>query len=280
MREALDVAIKLVVLDIDGTIAGESNHVRPAVVEAIQRVQAQGIGVALATGRMFGSALRFHDRIQSTLPLITYNGGLTQHPHSQEVLRQWPLSTAIALGILDYFESPDLRHRLEVHCYHNDQLYVREITPDTERYMARSGMKAEVIGDLRIMIERGTVKLLAISENNVLIQRLITDLRQYYSPQEVHLSQSTEIYFEITHPYANKGLAIQHLTEEVLGLKAENVLAIGDNFNDREMIKYAGIGVAMGNAPDPIKAIADWVTDDVEVDGVKLALEKFCLSDV
>ncbi|MFM1841737.1 MAG: hypothetical protein RLZZ490_470 [Cyanobacteriota bacterium] len=270
------MGIKLVVLDIDGTIAGESNQVRPAVVETIQRVQDQGIAVALATGRMFGSALPFYDQIQSTLPLIAYNGALTQHPHSQEILRQWPLPTAIALEILDYFESPDLRQKLEVHCYHNDQLYVREITPETERYMARSGMAAQAIGDLRIMIERSTVKLLAISQNNQLIQSLITELRQQYSPQDVHLTQSTDIYFEITHPQANKGLAIQHLTEDILKLKPENVLAIGDNFNDREMLKYAGIGVAMGNAPDPIKAIADWVTDDVEADGVKQALEKFC----
>jgi Cof subfamily protein (haloacid dehalogenase superfamily) len=209
--------------------------------------------------------------------LIAYNGALTQHPHSQEILRQWQLPPAIALGILDYFESPDLRHKLEVHCYHNDQLYVREITPETERYMARSGMAAQAIGDLRPMIERGTVKLLAISQNSPLIQSLITELRQQYSPQEVHLTQSTEIYFEITHPHANKGLAIQHLAEDILGLQPENVLAIGDNFNDQEMITYAGIGVAMGNAPEPIKAIADWVTGDVEEDGVKQALEKFCL---
>ena len=276
-REELNVAIKLVVLDIDGTIAGENNQVRPAVVETIQRVQAQGIGVALATGRMFGSALRFHRAIQSTLPLIAYNGALTQHPHSLEILRQWPLPKAIALEILDYFEHPDRRQNLEVHCYHNDQLYVREITPETEQYMARSGMQAEAIGDLRPVIERSTVKLLAVGKSQGLIKQLIIDLQQKYSCQTVHLTQSTEIYFEITHPQANKGLAVQHLAEDILGLKPENVLAIGDNFNDREMIKYAGMGIAMGNAPDKIKAIADWVTDDVEVDGVKLALEKFCL---
>lgn len=272
------MAIELVVLDIDGTIAGVDNHVRPAVLQTIQRVQDQGIAVALATGRMFGSALRFHEQIQSTLPLIAYNGALTQHPHTQDVLRQWSLPTAIALEMLAYFERPDLHHLLEVHCYHNDQLYVREITPETERYMARSGMNAQAIGDLRIMIEQGTVKLLAISPDHQLIQALITDLRQQYSPQAVHLTQSTDIYFEITHPLANKGLAIQHLAEDILGLQPENVLAIGDNFNDLEMIKYAGTGIAMGNAPNPIKAIADWVTDDVEADGVKQALEKFCLS--
>lgn len=271
------MAIKLVVLDIDGTIAGESNQVRPAVVETIQRVQAQGIAVALATGRMFGSALRFHQKIQSTLPLIAYNGALTQHPHSQEILRQWSLPTAIALELLDYFESPDLRPKLEVHCYHNDQLYVREITPETHRYMARSGMMARAIGDLRPVIERSTVKLLAVSQHTGLIENLIVELGEKYAAQSVHLTQSTEIYFEITHAQANKGLAVQQLAEEVLGLQRENVLAIGDNFNDQEMLKYAGIGIAMGNAPAPIKAIADWVTDDVEVDGVKLALEKFCL---
>lgn len=272
----ITVSIKLVVLDIDGTIAGAANQVNPEVVETIQRVQAQGIAVALATGRMFQSALRFHEQIQSPLPLIAYNGALTQCPRSREVFRQWPLPPAIALGILEHFERPGLREQLEVHCYHDDRLFVREITPETECYMARSGAKAEAIGDLRPIIERGTVKLLAISPHTDLIQALIQELRQQYAPQDVHLTQSTEIYFEITHPQANKGLAVQHLAEDILGLQAENVLAIGDNFNDIEMIKYAGIGVAMGNAPAPIQAIADWVTDDVEADGVKQALEKFC----
>ncbi len=271
------MSIRLVVLDIDGTIAGESNQVNPAVIATIQRVQEQGIAVALATGRMFSSALRFHSTIQSTLPLISYNGALTKHPHTGVVLREKPLPTAIALEILEHFEQPHLRPHLEVHCYHDDQLYVREITAETEIYMDRSQSLAKETPDLRQIIERNTIKMLAISRNPSLMAKLMAELGQRHNSQDVHLTQSTEIYFEVTHPQANKGLAIKHLAEEVLGITPGEILAIGDNFNDLEMLKYAGIGVAMGNAPRDVKAVADWVTADVEADGVTQALEKFCL---
>lgn len=269
--------VKLVVLDIDGTIAGESNQVNSVVVETIERVQKRGIPVALATGRMFSSALRFHRTIQSTLPLISYNGALTKETSTGTILRERPLPTAIALEILDYFEQPHLRPHLEVHCYHDDQLYVREITPETEIYMDRSGAMAKETPDLRRIIEQTTIKMLAISRNLTLMEKLMAELGQHHSCQDVHLTQSTDIYFEVTHPQATKGLAVKHLAEELLGITPGEVLAIGDNFNDLEMLQYAGVGIAMGNAPREVKDVADWVTADVEADGVRQALEKFCL---
>ncbi|BFM40229.1 Cof-type HAD-IIB family hydrolase [Synechocystis sp. LKSZ1] len=272
------MAIKLLVLDIDGTIAGESNHIRPKVKDAIRKVQAKGIAVTLATGRMYHSALPFHQAIASTFPLIAYNGAWTKAPQQDQLLREFALPTTLALEILDYFEQAGLRQKLEVHCYHQDQLYVREITPETERYVARSGVQPHAVGDLRPIIEKSTIKLLAISPQVGLIQALITDLHQRYATHDVHLTQSTEIYFEITHAKANKGLAVQHLAEDYLGLQPEQVMAIGDNFNDLEMLRYAGLSVAMGNAPEPVQAVADWITDDVEADGVALALEKFLLA--
>ena len=272
------MSIKLVVLDIDGTIAGVSNQINPTVVRTIHQVQSRGIQVALATGRMFSSALRFHQTIQSTLPLISYNGALTKHPHTGTVLREKPLPTAIALEILAHFERPDLQPHLDIHCYYNDQLHVRHITPETHIYMERSGAMAQASGDLRSIIELGsTTKMLAISRNAPLMAQLMAEMGQKLRGQAVHLTQSTEIYFEVTHAEATKGLAQKHLAEDVLKLDPHEILAIGDNFNDVEMLKYAGVGVAMGNAPPEVQKVADWVTADVEADGVSQALAKFCL---
>lgn len=272
------MTIQLLVLDIDGTIAGASNQIRPRVKDAIRQVQAKGIAVTLATGRMYHSALSFHQAIASALPLIVYNGAWTKDPLQNRVLREFALPTTLALEILDYLEQAGLREQLEVHCYHQDQLYVREITTETRRYVARSGVRPHAIGDLRPIIEKSTIKLLAISPQVGLIQALIAELYQRYAHHEVHLTQSTEIYFEITHAQANKGLAVQQLAEDYLGLQSAQVMAIGDNFNDLEMLRYAGLSVAMGNAPESVQAVADWVTEDVEVDGVALALEKFLLA--
>jgi len=82
--------IRLLVLDIDGTIAGQSNQISLRVREAIRQVQQRGIEVAIATGRMYQSALRFHQALGSTLPLMAYQGAYIKHPQSQTLHRHTP----------------------------------------------------------------------------------------------------------------------------------------------------------------------------------------------
>ncbi|MDJ0716261.1 MAG: Cof-type HAD-IIB family hydrolase [Prochloraceae cyanobacterium] len=267
--------IKLLVLDIDGTIAGKSNQVSERVKQAIADAMGKGIQVALATGRMYASALRFHTSVGSRLPLLAYNGAWIQNPASQEIERHFSVSTQRALELLDYFEQPEWEKWVEVHFYLDDRLYVRQITSETEDYADRSGIKPIAVGDLRNLLDREPTKILAISRDRQALQQISQNLCQRYLPDQLYLTQSTEHYFEATNPQANKGLAVRYLTESLLGLKAENVMAIGDNFNDLEMLQYAGIGVAMGSAPTAVRERAKWVAPDVEREGVAVAIEKF-----
>lgn len=271
--------IKLLVLDIDGTIAGTSNEIREPVKQAIRAAQAQGVKVAIATGRMYRSALRFHQEVGSDLPLLAYQGGLIRHPKTQEIHRHWTVAKDIALHLLDYFEQPDLRSLLSVHFYINDQLYVREITPETKLYAERSQVEAIAVGDLRRVLDNEPTKVLALSDDVALIEKLFGGLRQHYTPAELYLTKSVATFFEATNSLVNKGTAVRYLAEEMLGLQAEQVMTVGDNFNDVEMLEYAGIGVAMGDAPEGVKAIADWVAPSVEVDGAAAAIEAFILRD-
>ncbi|EKQ66673.1 HAD-superfamily hydrolase, subfamily IIB [Leptolyngbyaceae cyanobacterium JSC-12] len=269
--------IQLLVLDIDGTIAGESNEIREPVKQAVRAAQAKGIQVAIATGRMYQSALRFHRDLGATLPLMVYQGALIKDPATETVHRHWTVPAQLANALLDYFEQPDLRARLSVHFYINDQLYVREMTPETEDYLDRSTIQAIPVGDLRTTLHQEPTKVLALADDVDLINTLLIELRQRYLPTELYLTKSVATFFEATNPLVNKGTAVQYLAEEYLGLQPENVMVVGDNFNDLEMIQYAGIGVAMGNAPDPVKAIANWVAPSVEADGVAAAIEEFLL---
>lgn len=269
--------IRLLVLDIDGTIAGESNTIQPTVIEAIQAVQAKGIAVAIATGRMYQSALRFHQMIGSTLPLMVYQGAMIKDPVTDQIHRHWAVPKHSALQLLDYFEAAEFRDLLSIHFYINDQLYVRAITPETELYAQRSGITPIPVGDLRQTLTTEPTKILALSHNTEIIDHLLTDLRQRYTPAELYFTKSVATFFEATNPLVNKGTAVRYLAEEVLGLQASQVMTIGDNFNDVEMITYAGIGVAMGNAPLEVQALADWVAPSVEADGVAIALKKFLL---
>lgn len=267
--------IKLLVLDIDGTIAGISNEVRQPVIEAIAEVKHQGIAVAVATGRMFCSALRFYEAIGAQLPLICYNGALIQDPKTNTVHQHFPVPIPLAGQILDVLETPPYRDKITIHFYIDDCLCVRDMGEDTRKYLERTSAPVRVVGDLRELLTVEPTKILALSENLELIDKLSADLCTTFTPDQLHFTKSTPTFFEITHPLANKGFAVQYLAETLLGLKPENVMAIGDNFNDLEMLKYAGIGIAMGNAPAPVQKIANWIAPSIEEDGVVTALSKF-----
>ncbi len=271
--------IRLVVLDIDGTIAGESNEVRPKVVNAIAAVKAKGIKVAIATGRMYRSALYFAQAISADLPIICYNGAWIQDAHTEEMLWHRPVPIDLAYELLDYCEQPERRTDLDVHFYFNDELYVREIKEETRLYIERSRIEANAVGDLRkILAQAPPTKILAMSTNPEITQTLLSTLQQRYCAEQLYLTQSNPYFVEACHPEASKGKAVRYLVEEVLQLQAQNAIAIGDNFNDVEMLQYAGLGVAMGDAPAEVKAYADWVAPNVEADGVVAALEKFVLT--
>lgn len=276
-NRSLPADIKLLVLDIDGTIAGVENEIRQPVMQAIRAAQAKGIKVAIATGRMYCAALRFYEAVGSTLPLMAYQGAWIQEPATQTIHRHWTVPKSLVLQLLDYFEQPELRSLLSVHFYINDQLYVRELTSETKEYAKRSGVQPIPVGDLRTALTAEPTKVLALSDDTALITTLLGSLQSRYTPAELYLTKSVATFFEATNPLVSKGTAVRYLAEEYLGLKAENVMAIGDNFNDVEMIEYAGIGVAMGNAPDAVKALASWVAPDVEKDGSAAAIEEFLL---
>jgi Cof subfamily protein (haloacid dehalogenase superfamily) len=270
--------IQLLVVDIDGTIVGESNTLSTAVKQAIFAAQSRKIKVAIATGRMYCSALRFHQEIGSSLPLVAYQGAWIQDPATDSILHHLSVSREMACQLLDYFEQPELRSLLSVHFYIHDQLYVRELTRETEIYAKRAGITPIAVGDLRQTLSNEPTKILALCDDTDIIDTVLGSLRQQYTPAELYLTKSVATFFEATHPLVNKGVAVRYLAEEMLGLEPTNVMTIGDNFNDVEMLEYAGIGVAMGNAPEAVKAIAQWVAPSIELDGAAVAIEKFLLS--
>jgi hypothetical protein len=273
--------IRLLVLDIDGTLAGASNQISARVLKAIQQVQERGVAVAIATGRMYQSALRFHQAVGSTLPLMAYQGAFIKSPQTQTLHRHTPLPRQLALEILSYLAPMETSGELSIHLYIDDQLHVRAIIDDTKAYAERSGIQPVAAGDLITLMQTHetleTTKLLALSENTGLLSEILAQLGQRYPTEEMYLTRSVEYFVEATHPLANKGEAVRFVAEELLDLTPTQVMAIGDNFNDLEMIRYAGLGVAMGNAPTPVKQSADWVAPGVDQEGVAVALEQFLL---
>jgi Cof subfamily protein (haloacid dehalogenase superfamily) len=269
--------IKLIVVDIDGTIAGRDNAVAPAVKAAIREAIERGIKVGVATGRMYQSALRFHQEIGANVPVMAYQGAWIQDPETQKIYRHLQVEPTIARELIDYFEQPHLPEELSVHVYVDDKLYVKAVHQNTEEYIQRSSVMPHPVEDLREVLGTAPTKILAMHSDVNLIESLLQDLKGRYSRDRLHVTTSVPIFLETTNPAVNKGTAIDLIARELLGIDASEVMAIGDNYNDVEMLSYAGWGVAMGNAPPAVQAQANWVAPSVDKDGVATAIRQFVL---
>lgn len=272
--------IKCLVLDIDGTLVGSSEKISKLVKQAIQAAQKQGVCVAIATGRDYCSSLPIWKEISSNLPLVCYGGALIKHPKTQQIYQHLCVCLPIARQLLKYFCQLNLSEQEFSTQFHvQEKIYVRAITTELRDYTERFGIEVTANVDLhQILMSAEPTYILGFSLDNTLIDKHLSYLRERYSLANLNLNKSGSNFFECLHPRANKGRAVRYLTEEILGLRAENVMAIGDYFNDLSMFEYVGVGVAMENAPQSVKAQADWVAPCLEQDGVAEAIEKFILS--
>src|SRR5437588_12260834 len=178
--------------------------------------------------------------------------------------------------MLDYTERLSLSGRLSVHFYIQDDLYVSNLNDASIRYFEGSKVEPIVVSDLRQLLNRATTKVMVLSDDVQVIAPLSSQLKNSYSRTQVKQDKSITL-LEAFHPAVNKRLAVSYLAEEIMSLRPENVMAVGDDFTDIEMLQYAGIGVAMGNAPVEVKAFADCVTTTIEEDGVARAVERWIL---
>lgn len=265
------MAIQLLVLDIDGTIAGTDNEVSQPVRQAIQAAQAKGVKVAIATGRMHQSAVRFHRDIGSDMPLASYQGALVRDPRDGQTYQHLALEPQQARQFLDYIATEPLI----VHTYIDDELYIREDNPLSRWYAERSQITINFLPDSGWHAD--PTKILAMSEDTVLIDSLWKRTQAQFSSDKLYITKSVPTFLEATNPKANKGQAVQFMAETLLGITAAEVMTVGDSYNDVEMLAYAGVGVAMGNADAAVQATANWVAPTVTADGVAAAIEEFIL---
>lgn len=268
--------IRLLVLDVDGTIADRSNRVRDSVAWAVDSARRRGVAIVIATGRSYQCSLSTYDLIGSNLPLICFDGALIREPSTGFVHRHWPLQSHVAAKMLDHTERLGLSSRLSINLHMQDTLYVSNLNDAAIEYFERSNVEPVVVNDLRQVLNQATTKVTVLSDDVCDIARLFGQLRNTYSRIQVRHDESMAL-LEAFHPAVNKRLAVSYLAEEILSLDPENVMVIGDDFTDIEMIRYAGIGVAMAHAPEAVRSSADWVTTTIERDGVARAIEKWIL---
>jgi len=270
----MDMNYKLLALDLDDTLLGDDYAISPRNLEALRKAALMGVKITLATGRMFRSALPYARQIGVELPIITYHGALIREiTGEQRVLRQWGVPRELAFEIIRFGEAEGFHFNL----YHNDRLYVKEENENTRYYQSIASIPLEVVRDLTEYLEQISdepTKLTVVNRQGRLPGLQDKLLEKYAKELSIVLSRSD--FLEMTHNEATKGRALKFLAERE-NISISDVIAIGDNYNDVDMLQCAGLGVAMGNAPLDVQAAADLVTGTYTEDGVALFLEKYIL---
>ncbi len=266
--------VKLIVSDLDDTLLADDLTISPENMEAIAQARAQGMTFTFATGRMFVSSLPYAKQLQLSdeVPLICYNGAVIRRING-EVIYENLLPHQLALDIVRYCEDRGWTTNL----YYKDELYVREINPEVQYYTSVARVPAHEVGDLVQFLTDGRKepeKILIVSpaEENSARQELLMEM----FGKEAQILQSKRRYLEITNVDALKATALQWLVQ-YLGISMEEVLAIGDSNNDVEMLRTAGLGVAVANAVPAAKAAADHITASNNESGVARAIWEFAL---
>lgn len=265
---------KLLALDVDDTLVNARLQIPERTRRAVEQAREAGVRVTLATGRMFCSARPFAGQLGIEEYLITYQGALVRHSVTGETLFHRPVPLDLAGEIIEYIKKEFGYH---INIYLDDFLYVAERTPEAERYAAHSGTPLGVVGDLdRFLQERNEAptKLLVVAEEYQL-DELLARARPVYG-ERLHITKSKPHFLEFSHPDGHKGHALASIAGHY-GLQREEIIAVGDTYNDIEMIEYAGLGVAVGNARPEVQKKADYVCPSNEDCGVAEVVEKFIL---
>ncbi|PZE20722.1 Cof-type HAD-IIB family hydrolase [Paenibacillus xerothermodurans] len=264
---------KMLAIDIDDTLINDDKEISEGTKKALAQAIAHGVTVTLATGRMYASAKQLAAQLELNVPLISYQGSLIKNLLDGSTLYERAVPTEAARFVFDYCE----RNGLHLQTYFNDVLYAKEKNEKIEAYAALSKIPYTVYPEFSELADKPSSKLLIIDDPDKLDQ-VAVELRAEIGHQ-VHLTKSKPHFLEIMHREGNKGDALRYLATH-FGYDMSQVIAIGDSWNDHEMIEAAGLGVAMGNAVDSLKEIADYVTYSNNEDGVKHVVEKFVLQTI
>ncbi|MEW9670813.1 Cof-type HAD-IIB family hydrolase [Ammoniphilus sp. 3BR4] len=260
---------KLLTIDVDDTLLNDDWKVTEATKNALAQAMDQGVTVTLATGRMYASAKQIAAQTNLNVPLITYQGSLIKNLVDEKVLYERSVPPAIAQFLFEYAD----KHKLHLQGYYNDKLVSLEDNEKIKKYshMAKVPYSIESVEQL---LSKPLTKLLFYEEPEVLVYH--EEQLKGLIGQEVHITRSKPYFLEVLHKEGTKGDAVRFLAQH-FGCDLSEVIAIGDSWNDHEMLEVAGLGVAMGNAVDSLKQIADFVTKTNNEDGVKHVIDKFIL---
>jgi Cof subfamily protein (haloacid dehalogenase superfamily) len=261
---------KAVFIDMDGTLLKSDHTVSEVTKQAISKLQQQGILVVLISARPLHGILPISKHVVSDdMPVVSLNGGYIMH--NNNIIYEAAVSLPDAVNVHEELKKFTALSSM----YYSQMEWFAEI--ENERIK-----KEQRITPVKITIQpfgktlqqwqdqkTGPNKILIAGDKDLIpaIEQKLIELHQ----GKLNIYKSQPSYLEVMSLAASKASAIQFLISKY-GIGKKEIIAIGDNYNDKGMIEFAGMGIAMGNAPEEIKSVADYVTDTNNNDGVAKAL--------
>ena len=263
--------IRLLALDLDGTLIGDDLALTPSVRSAVAAAHEDGVVVTLATGRMFRIALPFAEDLGVTAPLICYQGALIRASDAGAPLYRATMAPALMREVLEWQD----RQGWHVVLYTDDAVFAADGHYPEIFHHILSREPLTWVSDLFAVLEHSQpVKFMIVAEPPE-ADRIEAELRGRFAGR-MGVMRSHAIVVEGGAPGVSKGDGLRRLAAH-LGIPQAETMAIGDQGNDVPMIAWAGVGVAMGGASPAARAAADWIAPPLEEDGAAAAIERFIL---
>ncbi len=264
---------RLVALDLDGTLLNSQKEITTTVKEAIAWAMNKGVRVVLSTGRIIGEAAEFAREIDCEDLIVTAGGAAIARVSDGQILESWNMPCETGARAVAAVQNRPVR----VMIYVGSKIY---INPFSDRDFVQNyrieGFHANkvVLDDIaaRILKERLSVTKIFADGDRADLDGALETIRQLPG---IDITSSGPDNFEIMPQGVNKGRALLRLGE-MLGIDADEMVAIGDSDNDAAMLRAVGMPVAMGNADECLFPIAKYVTADCNHDGVAQAIYALC----
>jgi Cof subfamily protein (haloacid dehalogenase superfamily) len=222
--------------------------------------------VIVVTGRMYRSVRPYLEQAGIDDPVVCYQGAVVADPRTDEFLRHEPIPLELARETVLALQGEGFH----VNCYVEDELYVAEVTPEAERYAGFQNLPLHPVGDLVQWLSEPPTKLVTIDDPEVL-DDLEARMKARFDGR-LYISKSLPDFLEFASPDVTKASGLACVGEH-LGFGPENTVAFGDGENDKELLDWAGFGIAVANAHPSVLGTADWVCPSAEEEGVAQVIE-------
>ena len=261
---------KLAVTDLDGTLLDKNSNISEQNLRAVEKLRAKGCIFTMITGRMYSAAKTYIDILDCKELVGLYQGAEITDIRNKSTIYKATLKQSVCEEI--YKDA--LRLGLNIQAYADDKVYAESYDENTAFYERLCRVKINIKDSIEdIVSSENNIKLLINTDKGSVTRNLEFFIKKYSG--DANVVRSGEHFIEFTHKNADKGKALEIIAKHY-GIERSQIIAFGDQMNDIPMIKYAGMGVAMKNAPDDVKKYADLNAPANDESGVAYVLEKLC----